>query len=87
MEQTTTLAQRICEQARQLPETSLLELERYIEFLQFQVDRHQSLKERLARDYDKLAASYEELAGELSDEVWMLAENEALYRVEKDTGL
>ena len=87
MEQTTTLAQRICERARQLPETSLLELERYIEFLQFQVERHQSLKERLARDYDELSASYEELAGELSDEVWLLAENEALYRVEKDTGL
>ena len=87
MDRTPALAQRICERARQLPETSLLELERYIEFLQFQAERRHSLQERLARDYDELAASYDELAGELSDEVWLVAENEALYHVEKDTGL
>jgi hypothetical protein len=87
MDRTTVLAQQICEQARQLPENSLLELERYIEFLQFQAERRHSLRERLASDYDELAASYDELAGELADEVWLLAENEALYHVEKDTGL
>jgi len=72
MDQRPALAQRICEQARQLPETSLLELERYIEFLQFQAERRHSLQERLASDYDELAASYDELAGELSDEVGVL---------------
>lgn len=85
MDRTATLAQRICEQAQRLPETSLLELERYIEFLQFQVERRHVLRERLASDYDELAASYNELAGELSDEVWLPVENETLYHLERDT--
>jgi len=85
MDRTGDLAQRICEQTRRLPETSLLELERYIEFLEFKTERRHLLRERLAKDYDELAASYEELAGELSDEVWSPAENEALYHTDQDT--
>jgi len=70
---TYDLAHRICEQTRRLPEASSLELERYIKFLEFKIERRHLLRERLAKDYE-LAASYEELAGELSDEVWSPAE-------------
>jgi len=34
------------------------------------------IQERLARDYDELAAMYDELATELADEVWLPLENE-----------
>ena len=40
------------------------------------------LREQLARDYDELAAMYEELAEELADEIWLPLENEALSRTE-----
>jgi len=40
--------------------------------------RQQSLKEKLARNYEQLAADYDELATELADEAWLPAENEAL---------
>lgn len=40
------------------------------------------LREQLARDYDELAAMYNELASELADEVWLPLENEALSRTE-----
>jgi len=41
------------------------------------------IQERLARDYDELAAMYDELATELADEVWLPLENEALLHTEK----
>ncbi len=43
-----------------------------------------SLHERVAQDYDALAAMYDELADELADEVWMPAENAALLQTEKE---
>jgi len=84
MRETTLLAQRICEQAQTLPEDSLLELARYIEFLRFKAQKAEPLQERLARDYDELTALYDELAAELADEIWLPLENEALLRIEKD---
>jgi len=86
MSDTATLAQRVCEQAQALPEDSLLELAKYIEFLRFKSQEARSLKERLARDYDELADHYDELAAELADEVWIPLENEALLRIEQDMG-
>lgn len=86
MSDTATLAQRVCEQAQALPEDSLLELAKYIEFLCFRSQKAHSLKERLARDYDELAEQYDELAAELADEVWLPLENEALLRIEQDMG-
>ena len=84
MRETASLAQRICEQAQTLPEDSLLELAKYVEFLRFKAQRAEPLQDRLARDYDELAALYDELAAELADEVWLPLENEALLRIEKD---
>ena len=78
-----TLARRICEQAQGLPEMSLLELERYVEFLRFKAGKSLTLQEQLASDYDELAASYDELAAELADEVWLPLDNEALLRAER----
>ena len=49
------------------------------------VHRH-SLQEQLARDYDGLAALYDELAGELADETWLPLENEALLHTELHIG-
>jgi restriction endonuclease Mrr len=43
------------------------------------------LRERLAQDYDDLAAMYDELADELADEVWLPLENEASSRTESLT--
>ena len=63
-----------------MPEASLLELARYVEFLHFKGPMRQPIQKQLARDYDTLAAIYDELA----DEVWLPAENEALLHVEKD---
>ena len=84
MSETAMLAQRICEQAQTLPEDSLLDLARYVEFLRFKAERAQPLQERLARDYDELAVLYDELAAEVADEVCLPLENEALLRIEKD---
>jgi len=45
--------------------------------------RSHQTEERLARDYDALAAMYDELAVELADEVWLPRENEALLHTEQ----
>jgi hypothetical protein len=66
--------------ARELPEASLLELQRYVEFLRFKARQRLPQQAQLARDCDELAASYGELAAELADEVWLPIENEALLR-------
>jgi uncharacterized membrane-anchored protein YhcB (DUF1043 family) len=85
MSETQTLAQRIFEDARALPEDSLLQLARYAEILRSRTEKARSLRERLARDYDELAAHYDEIAAELADEVWLPLENEALLHTERDT--
>jgi hypothetical protein len=85
MVETTTLAQQIYEQAQTLPEASLLELARYVEFLVFKAQQSLSVQEKLARDYDELAEQYEELAAELADETWLPLENEALSTTEQHT--
>ena len=82
MGETATLVQQIYEQAQALPEESLLELARYVEFLTFKAQKSLSLQEKLARDYDELAEQYEELAAELADETWLPLENEALAAAE-----
>jgi hypothetical protein len=86
----------------ELPDDTLIELSKFIEFLQsrrqregqtgadVQIEYSQSLpshqiRERLAQDYDELAAMYDELAGELADEAWLPLENEALARTERLT--
>ncbi|MBK6429974.1 MAG: hypothetical protein WAW03_21725 [Anaerolineae bacterium] len=46
--------------------------------------RRRQLPQQLARDYDALAAMYSELSAELSDEVWLPAENAALLQTEKN---
>jgi hypothetical protein len=84
MSEVAMLVRQICEQAQALPEDYLLELVRYIEFLQFRAQKARPLQERLASDYDELADHYDELAAELADEIWLPLENEALLRVEKD---
>jgi hypothetical protein len=86
MSNTTALAQRVCEQAQSLPEDSLVELAKYIEYLRFKAEKPRLLQEQLARDYEELALLYDELAAELTDEVWLPLENEALLRSEKDLG-
>jgi hypothetical protein len=48
MDRTATLAQRICERAQQLPEPSLLELERYVEHLRIKAEALESGHEQLA---------------------------------------
>ncbi|MBM4456456.1 MAG: hypothetical protein FJ011_01620 [Chloroflexi bacterium] len=45
--------------------------------------RRRALQQKLAKDYDALAAMYSELADELADEVWLPAENAALLRTEQ----
>lgn len=82
MGETATLAKQIYEQAQALPEESLLELARYVEFLVYKAGKSLSLQERLARDYGELAEHYEELAAELADETWLPLENEALATTE-----
>ncbi len=47
------------------------------------VRRHQWL-EQLAKDYDELATIYSELTDELTDEVWLPLENEALLTLDRD---
>jgi hypothetical protein len=84
MGETSKLAQRIYEQAQALPEDSLIELARYVEFLRFKAQKALSLQEQLAKDYDELAAHYDELAAELADDIWLPLENEALAGIEKE---
>lgn len=48
MDRTAALAQRICQKAQQLPETSLLELERYIELLRIKAEARESGHEQIA---------------------------------------
>ena len=63
MDRTAALAQRICKQAQQLPETSLRELERYIELLQIRVEASEAGSEQIAfleqlataQDYQRFA--------------------------------
>jgi len=62
--ETTTLVSQICAQAQTLPEDSLIELARYIEFLRYKALQAHTVQEQLARDYDELAAHYDELATE-----------------------
>ena len=45
--------------------------------------QNNQIREQLARDYDALAAMYDELAADLADEVWLPWENEALLRTEQ----
>ncbi len=82
----------------QLSDDKLSDVFQFIRFLQFteQTDvspihysnslSSQTLKEKLAADYELLAASYDELAGELADETWLTSENEALQYTEGTTG-
>ena len=83
MSSNVALARRICEQAQGLPEMSLVELERYVEFLRFRAGKSLTWQEQLVSDYDELAASYDEPAADLADEVWLPLEYEALLRAER----
>ena len=40
-------------------------------------------REQLAREYEALAAMWQELADDIADEKWLRAENEALLKFEK----
>ena len=40
-------------------------------------------REQLAREYEALAAMWQELADDIADEKWLTAENEALLKFEK----
>lgn len=63
MDRTAALAQRICKRAQHLPETSLRELERYVEFLQIRAEASESGNEQIVfleqlantRDYQRFA--------------------------------
>ncbi len=77
----------------QLSDDKLEDVFRFIRFLQFteqssydyEASSYQTLREKLATDYDILAASYAEIADELTDELWLAAENEALQHTEGTT--
>lgn len=70
----------------ELSDDKLKDVFQFIRFLQFTEQSssaaQRTLKERLAADYDLLAANYDELADELADETWLPAENEALQHIE-----
>ncbi len=82
----------------QLSDDKLSDVFQFIRFLQFTEQAgvspihyadsplSQTLKEKLAADYELLAASYDELADELADEIWLAPENEALQHTEGTTG-
>lgn len=63
MDRTAALAQRICKRAQELPETSLRELERYVELLQIRAEASEAGDEQIvfleqlanARDYQRFA--------------------------------
>jgi hypothetical protein len=84
MDRTAYLAEQVAEQARDLPEESLLELARFIDYLRFKTRTQELHRERLATDYAELSSMYEELREELADEIWLPLENEALLKAEGD---
>lgn len=69
----STLAQRIYEQVQTLPEESLLELARYVEFLKFKADRRRSKRPLRIIKLGGILEGYDfspEMLAEARREIW-----------------
>lgn len=83
---TVTLPSELVAEIESLLLQSDLDLDTFVcQIVQSYVAKSQQrqIQEQLARDYDELAAMYDELADELADKIWLPAENEALLQTEE----
>jgi hypothetical protein len=79
--------QRVLLELEWLSLAQLLEILKFISYLRFRNQNSPigelSLEQQLAQDYDDLATIYPELAADISDEIWLPIENEALAQIEE----